>query len=166
MQPSPMGPAPGRPETIRLVEMVFPDSTNHYGTMFGGKVLDLMDRAAFVAASRYAGLSMVTASTERVDFHVPIKAGQMVELEARVIHTGRSSLTVRVSLFAQAPQGGPRAHATTGYFHMVAVDENGRPVPVPGFTPEGEAEQAEWNHAQALKDARRSAPEASRRLAA
>lgn len=149
------GPAPGRPETIRLVEMVFPDSTNHYGTMFGGKVLDLMDRAAFVASSRYAGLAMVTASTERVDFHVPIKAGQMVELEARVVYAGRTSVTVKVALFAQAPQGGARAHATTGYFHMVAVDERGRPVPVPPFAPADAGERAEWALVQALRDARR-----------
>lgn len=151
------GPSAGLPETIRLVEMVFPDSTNHYGTMFGGKVLDLMDRAAFVSASRYAGLAMVTASTERVDFHVPIKSGHMIELEARVVYAGRTSVTVKVALYAQHPQGGPRAHATTGYFHMVAVDDQGRPVPVPGFTPADDAERLEWARAEALRAARRQA---------
>lgn len=156
------GPTGGLPETIRLIEMVFPDSTNHYGTMFGGKVLDLMDRAAFVAASRYAGLAMVTASTERVDFHVPVKAGHMVELEARVVYAGRTSVTVKVTLFAQHPQGGPRAHATTGYFHMVAVDDQGRPVPVPSFTPVEAADCDEWACAEALRAARRQAIVTSR----
>jgi acyl-CoA hydrolase len=154
-------PQAGPSEAIRLIEMVFPDSTNHYGTMFGGKVLDLMDRAAFVAASRFTQLAMVTASTERVDFHVPIKVGQMVELEARVVLSGRTSVSVKVTLFAQHPAGGPRVHATTGYFHMVAVDPQGRPVPVPAFTPATEAERTDWKFAEALRRARLQSPRPS-----
>ena len=147
-------PCEGTAETIRLVEMVFPDSTNHYGTMFGGKVLDLMDRAAFVAASRFACLAVVTASTERVDFHVPIKVGHLVELEARVVYTGRTSLTVRVALYAQLPQGGPRVHATTGYFHMVALGAEGRPIAVPALVPASDEDRASWAVAAALRQAR------------
>lgn len=140
-----------RPEPLRIVEMVFPNSTNHYGTMFGGKVLELMDRAAFMAASRFAQQAMVTASTERIDFHRPIKHGQMVEALAHVIHTGRTSLTVRVSLVAEDLVAGLREHATDGYFHMVAVGPDGKPVPVPTFTPETADEIAEWELAARMK---------------
>lgn len=136
--------------------MVFPNSTNHYGTMFGGKVLELMDRAAFLSASRFAQQAMVTASTERIDFHQPIKHGQMVEATARVIHSGHTSVTVHVSLFAEDPVAGLRVHATEGYFHMVAIGPEGRPVPVPSYVPETPEERTDWDLAERMKVARRS----------
>ena len=55
-------------KTVTMIEMVFPDQTNHYGTLFGGHALRLMDKAAFVAASRYARKTVVTACSERVNF--------------------------------------------------------------------------------------------------
>jgi acyl-CoA hydrolase len=67
------------PET-RIVEMVFPNQANHYGTLFGGDSLRLMDMAAFVAASRHARKPVVTASSERIDFHVPVRQGQLAEV--------------------------------------------------------------------------------------
>jgi acyl-CoA hydrolase len=70
----------GRITETRLMEMVFPEQTNHYGTLFGGQALALMDKAAFMVASRYARLPVVTASTEKIDFHVPVRQGQLVEL--------------------------------------------------------------------------------------
>lgn len=135
-----------------MVEMVFPNTTNHYGTMFGGKVLDLMDRAAFMASTRFTEKSMVTASTERIDFFKPIKNGHMVELRAYVIYTGRTSLTVKVDLFSENPLKGFREKASTGYFHMVAVDENGKSVPIPSLLVTTLEEQKEWDKAQKLRE--------------
>ena len=152
---TPSVPAPGRSEPVRIVETVFPNSTNHYGTMFGGKVLELMDRAAFLAASRFAQEAMVTASSERIDFHRPIKHGQMVEAIATVVHTGRTSVSVHVNLFAEDPVKGAREHATEGYFHMVAIGPEGRPVPVPTFEPETPEAQAAWELAARMKADRR-----------
>src|SRR5689334_19168903 len=77
----------GRLTEARLMEIVFPGQTNQYGTLFGGEALALMDKAASVAAARYARRAVVTARSEKVDFHVPIKQGQLVELIARVIET-------------------------------------------------------------------------------
>jgi len=148
-------PAPGRSEPVRIVETVFPNATNHYGTMFGGKVLELMDRAAFLAASRFAQKAMVTASSERIDFHRPIKHGMMVEAIAEVVHTGRTSVSVRVSLFAEDPIQGLREHATEGYFHMVAIGPDGRPVPVPSFEPETPEARVAWDLAACMKADRR-----------
>src|SRR3954465_3460552 len=84
----------GRLIEARMIEMVFPEQTNHLGTLFGGQALAMMDKAAFIAASRYARRAVVTASSERVDFHVPVRQGQLVELLARVVATGRTSITV------------------------------------------------------------------------
>lgn len=68
------------PRETRIVEMVFPNQANHYGTLFGGDALRLMDMAAFVAASRHARKPVVTASSERIDFHVPVRQGQLAEV--------------------------------------------------------------------------------------
>ena len=119
----------------RFVEMIFPEQANHYGTLFGGTALNLMGKAAFVAATRAARKPVVMAASERIDFRVPVKVGQMVELVARVEGTGRSSLSVKVEMFAESPISGERCSAIQGHFVMVAVDANGRPVALAGDLP-------------------------------
>jgi acyl-CoA hydrolase len=118
------------PRETRIVEMVFPNQTNHYGTLFGGDALRLMDMAAFVTASRHARRPVVTASSERVDFHVPVRQGQLAEVVGRVTDTGRTSLTVEVELWAEDLLTGKRELCTKGSFVLVAVDEQGRPTPI------------------------------------
>lgn len=142
-------------EPLVLVEMVFPNATNHYGTMFGGKVLDLMDRAAFLAATRFTEQSIVTASMERIDFFRPIKNGHLVELQAKVVYTGRTSLTVKVDLYAENPLRRYRERACQGYFNMVSVDEHGRPIEVPLLAVESPEDEREHMHVEALLEFRR-----------
>lgn len=113
------------------VEMVFPEQTNHYGTLFGGQALALMDKAAFVVASRYARRTVVTASSERVDFHVPVRQGQLVELTATILSTGRTSMVVEVALVAEDLLTGDRQLGTRGRFVMVALDAHGHATAVP-----------------------------------
>lgn len=124
-------------EPVRLIEMVFPEQTNHYGTLFGGQALALMDKAAFIAASRYCRRTVVTASSERCDFHTPVRQGQIAELVARVVSTGRTSMAVEVELTGEDLLTGARELATRGRFTMVALDESGRPTPVPTL-PDGQ----------------------------
>ena len=119
--------------SVTMIEMVFPDQTNHYGTLFGGHALRLMDKAAFVAASRYARRTVVTASSERVDFKSAVHHGNLIELNASVIATGRSSMTVAVTLFAEDLLSGERTLCAEGRFILVALDEEGRPVTVKAF---------------------------------
>lgn len=113
-----------------FVEIVFPEQTNHYGTLFGGEALALMDKAAFVAATRYTRLTMVTRSSKEVEFRVPVKQGQLVELSARVVETGRTSLCVDVDMYCEELLSGERKLATSGSFVFVALDENGEPTEV------------------------------------
>jgi uncharacterized protein (TIGR00369 family) len=120
----------GRLTEARLIEVVFPEQTNHYGTLYGGQALALMDKAAFIAASRYSRRAVVTASSERVDFHVPVRQGQLVELLARVVATGRTSITVEVDMYSEDLLTGERQLGTHGRFVLVAVDANGRALPV------------------------------------
>lgn len=126
----------GRVTRAQLIEMVFPEQTNHYGTLFGGQALALMDKAAFIVASRYARRTVVTASSERCDFHVPVRQGQLVELQAEVVETGRTSMIVEVSLYAEDLLTGDRQLGTRGRFVLVALDSHGKPSAVPPLSPE------------------------------
>ncbi|WP_413208203.1 acyl-CoA thioesterase [Rhodospirillum sp. A1_3_36] len=114
----------------RFIEMIFPEQANHYGTLFGGTALNLMGKAAVIAASRMAGRAVVMAASERIDFKIPVKVGQMLELTARVEATGRTSMTVLVEAIAETIGRSDRRLALQGRFVMVSVDENGHPVPV------------------------------------
>ncbi|NML04798.1 acyl-CoA thioesterase [Sphingomonas sp. G-3-2-10] len=115
---------------LRMMDMVFPPQTNHYGTLFGGDALRMLGKAAFIAATRHARAVMVMAASDRVDFTSPIHEGEMTELAARVKMTGRSSVLVQVDLLAENLLTGERRQAATAAFTMVAVDEHGRPKPV------------------------------------
>jgi acyl-CoA hydrolase len=119
------------PDGARLVELVFPTDTNHLGTLFGGTLVAWMDKAAFVAATRRARTRVVvTAHIDDLTFVTPVRQGELVELRADVESVGRTSMRVRVEAHREAT-GGERELVTTGRFTMVALDDEGRPVPVP-----------------------------------
>lgn len=126
----PIGPASPSAggDPLRLVEMVFPSQSNHYGTLYGGDALKMMGKAAFIAATRHARAVMVMAASDRIDFTSPIREGEMVELAAEVRMTGRSSVRIAVELWAERLLTGARRHAATALFTMVGVDPGGRPL--------------------------------------
>jgi acyl-CoA hydrolase len=99
-----------------LQEIVFPHHANHLGTLFGGQALAWMDKAAFIAATAAVGGVVVTARSEAVDFVAPVKVGDIVAIEARVVARGRRSLQVDVELATLAPS---RHIASRGRFVMV-----------------------------------------------
>ncbi len=138
-------------ETI-LTEQVMLTYTNHYGTFYGGKLLELMDKAAFIATSRFADSDTVTASSESVDFHHPIRFGDIIELAAKVIYTGRTSMVVRIHAFGEERLNHRRFLATTGYFNMVAVDEQGRPKEIPELLVDTDEEKRECATGKRIKE--------------
>ncbi len=103
-----------------MIEQVFPSLCNHHGTLFGGEAMALMDKAAFLAASRHGRDSFVTASCDRVDFNAPIHVGELVEAQAFLLRVGRRSIGVEVKLWGEAALTGERRLATTGRFTLVA----------------------------------------------
>jgi acyl-CoA hydrolase len=118
----------------RMADIVLPHQTNGFGTMFGGDVMALMDKAAAVAALRFCRQPVVTASTERIDFRTPIGQGEIVEACSKVIFVGHTSMVVRVRVLAEHPLRGDRRVCTTGYFSMVAVSrDGGKPQAVPAL---------------------------------
>ncbi len=122
-----------RSET-RVTKAVFPPTTNHHNTLFGGTALAWMDEVSFIAATRFCRLPLVTVSSDRIDFKHPIPAGSIVELVGRVVKVGNTSLKVEVEVFVESMYSDGRERAITGVFSFVAIDDNKQPVPVlPGF---------------------------------
>lgn len=124
--------APGEPEpTTTMVELVLPADTNHHGTLFGGAALAMMDKAGFVAATRHSRATLVTVASERVDFRAPVHEGEIADLTARVVATGRTSITTEVEIHGEELLTGRRRLAAVAQFVYVAVDDEGRPTAVP-----------------------------------
>ena len=119
-----------RQRSGKLLEIVYPENTNSQGTLFGGHALSLMDRLAFIVASRFTRMPVVTARSEKVEFRSPVKQGELVELTGTVVDVGRTSLRIEIEMQREDLLTGDRSLCTTGEFVMVAVDENGRPAPI------------------------------------
>ena len=116
----------------RLCEIVYPEHTNSQGTLFGGHALSLMDRLAFIVASRHTRMPVVTACSEKVEFRAAVKQGELIELVGKVTDQGRSSMRVMIEMHREDLLTGDRSLCTTGEFVMVAVDDDGRPAPIDG----------------------------------
>lgn len=138
-------------QKVITTEHVLPTNTNPHGTMFGGDVLALMDKVAAIAAIRFCRQPVVTASTERIDFRTPIRLGDIIEAHAHVIHTGRTSLIVKINIYAERPFTDEREHCTSGYYSFVSVDGEGRPQAVPPLDVETPEEQRDWRHGEEIR---------------
>ena len=120
----------------RITKAVFPSTTNHHNTLFGGTALAWMDEVSFIAATRFCRLPLVTVSTDPINFNHPIAAGSIVELVGRVVKVGNTSLKVEVEVYVESMSCDGRELAIQGLFSFVAIDDDKRPVPVlPGFAP-------------------------------
>lgn len=116
----------------RIFKAVFPNTTNHYDTLFGGTALSLMDEVAFITATRFTRLRVVTVSSDRVDFKHPIPAGTIIELVGSIEDIGRTSLKVEVDIYVEEMFAEEREKAVSGSFTFVALDDLHQPTPVLG----------------------------------
>lgn len=114
----------------RIFKAIFPNTTNHYNTLFGGTALQLMDEASFICATRFSRKKVVTISSDKVDFEKPIPAGTIVELVARIHKVGNTSCVVKVDIFIERMYEEGREQAITGFFTFVAIDEDKKPIPI------------------------------------
>jgi len=114
----------------RIFKAVFPHTTNHYDTLFGGTAMSMMDEVAFITATRFARKRMVTVSSDRIDFTKPIPAGTIVELVGKVLSVGNTSMKVFVEIFIEQMYSEHRELAITGTFTFVAIDEHKNPVTI------------------------------------
>ena len=127
------GPPDAEP-ALRTLAM--PADANPNGDIFGGWVLAQMDLAGGVVAARRAGGRLATVAVEAMRFHAPIAVGDLVTCYAEVVKTGTTSITIDIQTWARRRRGTVEAKVTEGTFIYVAIDDNGRPRPLPEETAE------------------------------
>ncbi|WP_417254117.1 acyl-CoA thioesterase [Celeribacter sp.] len=140
---------------LEMTEMMTPDLANFSGKVHGGALLRLLDLVAFSCASRYSGQYAVTLSVDQVMFKEPIHVGELVHCRATVNYVGRSSMEIGIRVEAENIRTQTVRHTNSCYFTMVAVDENGKTVEVPRFTPERDVDKQRWHAAELRKALRR-----------
>ena len=118
---------------VTMTQLMLPTHSNFSGKIHGGFVLNLMDQIAFACASKHSGHYCVTASVNRVDFLNPIEVGELLTLKASINYTGRTSMVVGLRVESENIHTGVVKHCNSSYFTMVAKDDEGKSVPVPGL---------------------------------
>lgn len=121
--------------------LVLPPDTNHMDTIFGGKVLAYIDEIAAVTSMKHAKMQTVTASFDSVDFYSPVHSGEVLELEAIVSSTGRTSMELYIIVQSRDIHTGQKKLTTESFVTMVAVDQDGKPQEVAPVFPEMDAEK-------------------------
>lgn len=148
-----------KPRTVKesqvfTTELVLPNDTNQLGNLLGGTLMHWIDIAAAIAAQRHAGRVCVTASVDELNFHDPIKLGEVVTLQASVNRAFRSSMEIGVLVTAQGLRSSGPRKANNAYLTFVAIDGKGRPVSVPPVVPETGEEKRRFEEALARRELR------------
>ena len=136
-----MEPKKARESFVSKTSLILPPDTNNHGTIFGGKTMSHIDEVAGLAAMRHARMTVVTASTDSVDFLHPIRKGQAICVEAFVTWTSNTSMEVFVKVLGEDLYTGEQATCTTAFLTFVALGNDDRPHPVPPVIPESEIEK-------------------------
>ncbi|WP_179339587.1 acyl-CoA thioesterase [Winogradskyella ludwigii] len=118
---------------IQISQLMKPSNANFGGKIHGGYILSLMDNIAFACASKHSRSYCVTASVNKVNFLNPIEVGELVTMKASVNYVGKSSMVVGIRVESENIRTGEKKHCNSSYFIMVAVDEDGNKVTVPGL---------------------------------
>jgi acyl-CoA hydrolase len=157
------GPKCPRESAVTLSQAMGLAHANHMGNVHGGEIMKMIDTAAGIAATRHAGGPVVTASLDQMSFLDPVHVGDIVFVHATVNDVGRTSVEVGVRVEAEEIVSGRRTHTASAYLVFVALDEHGKPRPVPGVAPETEAERRRQAEAKIRRESRLARAEAIRR---
>lgn len=118
---------------ISISELMQPSHSNFNGKIHGGYILNLMDQIAFACASKHSETYCVTASVDTVDFLKPIEIGELVTMKASINYVGNTSMVVGIRVVAENIRTGKVKHCNSSYFTMVAKNDEGNSVEVPGL---------------------------------
>lgn len=130
-----------------MTELVLPNHTNQLGNLLGGQLMHWIDICAALSASKHSNAICVTASVDKIDFHLPIKLGDVVTLLASVNRTFNSSMEVGVKVFGESHVRGTKVHTNSAYLTFVKVDKNGKPEKTFEIIPETDEELRRYNEA-------------------
>lgn len=118
---------------VTISQLMLPSHTNFSGKIHGGYILSLMDQIAFACASKHSKNYCVTASVDTVNFLSPIEVGELVTMKASVNYVGKTSMIIGIRVEAENIHTGVKKHCNSSYFTMVAKDDDGNNVAVPGL---------------------------------
>ncbi|USG66253.1 acyl-CoA thioesterase [Brevibacillus ruminantium] len=147
---------PIRESRTCMTDLVFPPDTNHHNTIFGGKVMAYVDKIACIAAMRHCRKPVVTVSSDSFDFLAPIKTGEAINLEAYVTWVHKTSMEIYVKVESENLITAERKVTARAYLTFIALDENGKPAPVPQVIPETEEEMRQHEQAKERYEIRRN----------
>ena len=150
---------PGRPVSAsrtEMTELVLPQDANLLGNILGGRVMHLIDIAGAIAAHRHCHRQVVTASVDHLDFLNPVRVGDLIVLEAQVNRAFHTSVEVGVEVFSEDSVAGVRKHTTKAFLTFVALDDAGKPAPVPPLIPETAQDRRRYREAGDRRKARLS----------
>jgi acyl-CoA hydrolase len=125
-----------------------PEDANPSGNLHGGVILKHVDTAGGVVAMRHARANAVTASFERMDFLLPAYVGELLTIKASLNYVGRTSMEVGVRVEAENPITGEVRHTNSAYVTYVALDESGKPRPVPPLDLDTDTARRRWQEAE------------------
>lgn len=139
---------------VEMTELVLPNDTNYLGNLLGGRLMHWVDIAAALAAMKHSARVCVTASVDSISFFEPIKLGHVVRIYAMVNRAFRTSMEVGVKVLREDPINGSSAHVATAYLTFVAIDQYGKPLPVPPIEPRTADEQRRYEAAEIRRQQR------------
>jgi acyl-CoA hydrolase len=137
-----------RESQAEMVEVVLPNDANPLGNILGGKVMHLIDIAAAIAAHRHSRSYVVTASMDHVDFLHPVRIGELIVLKSSVNRVFHTSMEVGVKVFAENVLTGERRHTSSAFVTFVAIDDQGKPKPIPPVIPETGEDKRRYEQAE------------------
>ena len=141
-------PKPISASRVILSQLMHPEHANLLGNVHGGWIMKLVDEAGALTCMRHAQRKVVTVTIDSMDFRQPIRIGDLVILNAEVSYTGRTSMEATVEVHAENPITGLQTHTNTAFLVYVALDDSGRPTPVPPLVAETEEEKQKMEQAQ------------------
>ena len=141
---------------IEMAQLMLPNQTNPAGFVHGGELMKLMDNAAGVVAARHSHANVVTALVEGINFHSPVRVGDLVIVHGRITFTSRSSMEIQIEVEAENLLTGKRLQVLTSYYIMVAVDAEGKSIEVPPLIVSTEEEERLFNEGLARYQARKA----------
>lgn len=133
---------------VTMTELVLPTDVNLLKNLKGGRLMHLIDIAAAMAATRHAGKVVATVSVENLTFKHPIRLGEMVELSAKIVYVGRTSMHVNVTVIGENLYTGARIVTNEAKLVFVALDENQRPTDVPPLLVQSDEEKKAYLEAE------------------
>jgi acyl-CoA hydrolase len=138
---------PVRESVSEYVELALPNDANGLGNVLGGKVMHLVDLAAAMAGMRHARRTIVTASVDHMNFLYPVRIGQLIILRSSVNRAFHTSMEIGVRVMVEDLLTGVQQHTSSAYLTFVALDKDGKPVPIPPVIPESADELRRFEEA-------------------